>query len=262
MIAGSFIRIATVAAVCALLGACGSTGAISLTSADLAYASGGYSNRGTTPAYPNVDPRLYPDDTAATAPATIDDGPRLQCVPYAREHSGVNIHGDAYTWWDKAAGVYYRGTEPLLNSVMVMVGYAGRNRAHVAVVTRMVSPREIRINHANWLNDGKIYVNNPVVDVSDANDWSQVKVWNIRTGSWGTKIYTIKGFIGPGLADSTPTYASSGDFGTVVASWQDPIARTIAAGGNLAPASHTAPSSAPLSDDEAENLLNDAGVDQ
>ena len=49
---------------------------------------------------------------------------------------------------------------------MVMVGYAGKHRAHVAVVRRLVTPREIRVDHANWLNDGAIYVNDPVVDVS------------------------------------------------------------------------------------------------
>ena len=33
----------------------------------------------------------------------------LQCVPYARAHSAIKIYGDAYTWWDKAAGKYSRG---------------------------------------------------------------------------------------------------------------------------------------------------------
>jgi len=102
--------------------------------------------------------------------------------------------------------------------VMVMTGYAGRHRGHVAVVRRVVTPREIRIDHANWLNDGAIYVNDPVRDVSADNDWSQVKVWNIRSGSWGTKVYDVRGFIGPGAPDATP-----------VASADDPIARQIAA---------------------------------
>jgi hypothetical protein len=66
------------------------------------------------------------------------------------------------------------------------------------VVRRIVSPREIRIDHANWLNDGSIYVNNPVADVSAANDWSQVRVFNIQTGAWGGRIYPVKGFIGSG----------------------------------------------------------------
>ena len=81
----------------------------------------------------------------------------------------------------------------------------------------MITPREIRIDHANWLNDGAIYVNDPVLDVSPDNDWSQVKVWNIRSASWGTKVYAVRGFIGPGAPDSTP-----------MASADDPIARQIA----------------------------------
>ena len=34
--------------------------------------------------------------------------PPMQCVPYARKKSGVKIFGDAYTWWDKAAGRFER----------------------------------------------------------------------------------------------------------------------------------------------------------
>ena len=44
---------------------------------------------------------------------------------------------------------------------MVLNNYAGADRGHVAVVRRLVSPREIRVDHANWLDDGSIYVNDP-----------------------------------------------------------------------------------------------------
>src|SRR5580698_2051539 len=49
----------------------------------------------------------------------------LQCVPYARDHSGVKIFGDAYTWWDKAADKYQRSPTPQSGAVMVLSGYAG-----------------------------------------------------------------------------------------------------------------------------------------
>jgi hypothetical protein len=131
-----------------------------------------------------------------------NDGQKpLQCVPYAREHSGVNIFGDAYTWWDKADGKYLRGTLPEPGSVMVLNNYAGPERSHVAVVRQLVGPREIRVDHANWLDDGSIYVNDPVVDVSATNDWSAVKVWNIKTGAWGGNIYPVQGFILPNQPD-------------------------------------------------------------
>jgi surface antigen len=222
MTTGSVTRISALVCLCALLGGCGGMGVTELTSVDYGYARGH-----ATPATPE-EALPFPDQDAdvAPAPSTVE-GTGLQCVPYAREHSGIDIHGDAYTWWDKAAGLYVRGDTPLEGSVMVMVGYAGRHRAHVAIVRHIVSSRKILIDHANWLDDGAIYVNDPVEDVSADNDWSQIKVWNIRTGSWGTKTYNVRGFIGPGKPDGS----------AVVASYRaperdDPIARKIAATGD------------------------------
>jgi hypothetical protein len=73
----------------------------------------------------------------------------------------------------------------------------------VAVVRELVNAREIKVDHANWLDDGQIYLDDPVIDVSDDNSWSQVRVWNIRAGAWGGRIYPVQGFIGPG-PDSAP----------------------------------------------------------
>jgi hypothetical protein len=64
------------------------------------------------------------------------------------------------------------------------------------VVRGLISAREIRVDHANWLNDGSIYVNDPVMDVSADNDWSAVRVYNLKTGGWGSKVYPVQGFIG------------------------------------------------------------------
>jgi hypothetical protein len=122
---------------------------------------------------------------------------RMWCAPYAREHSQVKIFGDAHTWWDQAAGRFVRNPLPDEGAVMVLADYAGPERGHLAVVKKLVSAREIRVDHANWLNDGSIYVNNPVADVSAANDWSAIKVWNMKTGRWGERVYSVKGFIGP-----------------------------------------------------------------
>ena len=35
----------------------------------------------------------------------------------------------------------------------------------------------------------------PVLDVSADNDWSQVRVWNVSTNSFGSRVYPISGFI-------------------------------------------------------------------
>ena len=135
----------------------------------------------------------------------------IQCVPYAREHSGIKIFGDATTWWDKAEGKYPRGSLPQPGAIMVLHDYAGPDHGHVAVVRKVVGPREIRIDHANWFDDGSIYVNNPVEDVSSGNDWSAVRVYNLRTGGWGVKLFPVQGFIGGSDGDSAPDAKDGSD---------------------------------------------------
>jgi hypothetical protein len=138
-------------------------------------------------------PRLDPED----APRILRDRPPLQCVPFAREVSGVAIWGDAHTWWAQAEGRYARARTPEPGAVLVLHSYAGPNRGHVAVVTAVISAREIRIDQANWLNTGEVMVRVPVIDVSPANDWSEVRVWHIPTGAWGARRYPAHGFILP-----------------------------------------------------------------
>src|SRR5215216_1777654 len=118
-------------------------------------------------------PMPVPRELPQTATQNDSHKP-LQCVPYARANSGIKIFGDAYTWWDKAAGKYPRSTLPEPGAVMVLHNYAGPNHGHVAVVRQVMDGREIRVDHANWLNDGSIYENDPVQDVSRDNDWSVV----------------------------------------------------------------------------------------
>jgi surface antigen len=149
---------------------------------------------------PDRDFASFPDAAGPSTRGTRIETPRtaLQCVPYARARSGIQIFGDASTWWVQAAGRFQRGTTPRLGAVMVLTGYAGAGRGHLAVVSEMVSDRELRVDHANWLDDGAVYVGDPVVDVSPDNDWSEVRVWNARAQSWGVRTYLVQGFIGPG----------------------------------------------------------------
>ena len=128
-------------------------------------------------------------------PRVLRGGPKLQCVPYARDNSGVGIWGDAYTWWDQAAGRFERSSAPEQGSVMVMKSYGNSQRGHVAVVRKVVSDREIVVDHANWLNGGEISLDNPVMDVSDDNDWSEVRVWYAPGGHYGGRVYKVQGFI-------------------------------------------------------------------
>jgi surface antigen len=156
----------------------------------------------------NYDENPMPHEYGRTVTKDTNNKP-LQCVPYARAHSNVKLYGDAYTWWDKAEGKYPREAAPELGAVMVLNNYAGPDRAHVAVVSKLVSAREIRVDHANWLDDGSIYVNDPVEDVSEANDWSLVRVFNLKTDAWGGKVYPVQGFIG-GKADGRPDLVAGG----------------------------------------------------
>lgn len=142
-------------------------------------------------------------ETAVAAPPRIVTPDRpLQCVPYARELSGISIRGNAWTWWNKAATRYERSARPELGSVLVF-RRTGRNPyGHLAVVTRIVGDREILVSHANWLNRGRIHIDTPVIDVSPGNDWSQVRVWYTPGNFMGRSVYPTSGFIFPRIVQA------------------------------------------------------------
>lgn len=120
-----------------------------------------------------------------------------QCAPYARMVSGIDIHGNAGTWWGQAAGRYDRGAAPEVGSVMVLKPYAKMRIGHVAMVSQIVSSREIKVTHANWSRRGGVERDVRVVDVSPAGDWSEVKVWYASMRDVGTTSYPAFGFIYP-----------------------------------------------------------------
>ena len=94
----------------------------------------------------------------------------LQCVPYARETSGIEIFGNARTWWGQAAGRYARGATPQIGAVMAFKPTRAMPIGHVATVSQIVSDREVLISHSNWslINGrrGQIERNVRAVDVS------------------------------------------------------------------------------------------------
>jgi hypothetical protein len=131
------------------------------------------------------------------APFVLTDQPASECVPYARNLSGVQIWGDAVTWWAQADGRYARSGRPAEGSVLVLRGWNDDKRGHVAVVKAILSQRVIRVDHANWLHGGEVSINVPVIDVSAANDWSEVRIWHVPGGYWGGRTYLAQGFIHP-----------------------------------------------------------------
>jgi CHAP domain-containing protein len=122
------------------------------------------------------------------------------CVPYARSRSGIALAGDAWRWWEAAAGRYDRGPAPRPGSVLVLMRTSRLPQGHVAVVSRLVSARELRVDHANWGSGGgkgRVARDQPVRDVSPSNDWSLVRVWYPRAGDWGQTTWPAFGFVHP-----------------------------------------------------------------
>src|SRR3546814_6238048 len=66
---------------------------------------------------------------------------------------------------------------------------------HVAMVSKIVSDREVLLTHANWSRPGRVETDVRAVDVSPEGDWSAVKVWYGPIGDLGTSVYLTKGFI-------------------------------------------------------------------
>jgi surface antigen len=122
----------------------------------------------------------------------------LQCVPFARAASGIALKGNAANWWDAAAGVYDRGSRPEPGSVLNFRATGGMRLGHVAVVTNVLGAREIEIDHANWsafgFTKGNISRGMMVIDVSEANDWTQVRVELGHSQEFGSA-YPTYGFI-------------------------------------------------------------------
>ena len=122
-----------------------------------------------------------------------------QCAAFARVFSGIQIFGDAWTWWEKATGHYLKGDTPQAGAVLVFRPQGQMRLGHVAVVSQVLTDRIIQVTHANWSpidgGRGKIEQNVTVVDVSPTGDWTQVKVWYDPLRDLGTTTYSTYGFI-------------------------------------------------------------------
>lgn len=136
----------------------------------------------------------------AAAPASA----ALQCVPYARAQSGIDIRGNALTWWNQAAGRYNRGQEPRVGAVLAFRPTRAMPIGHVATVAEVVDARTIYLNHANWSGPGRIETRALAVDVSENGDWSVVRVWFAPQHSLGLRTNPTFGFIYNEAPDAAP----------------------------------------------------------
>lgn len=131
-----------------------------------------------------------------------------QCVTYAREVTGVEIRGNANTWWSQAEGKYQRGKAPKAGAILAFKSMRGMPAGHVAVVSQIINDREVLLDHANWSSRGRVEHGVRAIDVSPEGDWSQVRVWYAGIGDLGTRTNQTFGFIYPGTHPA-PVYAAA-----------------------------------------------------
>jgi hypothetical protein len=120
----------------------------------------------------------------------------LSCVPYARAVSGIELSGDAWEWWGEAEKKYPRSHSPEVGAVLVLAPHGSMSVGHLAVVTALRDARTIEVTQSNWL-PRRIEHDQPVEDVSAANDWTAVRVWYEPAGAMGSTVYPAYGFILP-----------------------------------------------------------------
>ena len=128
----------------------------------------------------------------------VGDSVALECAPFARERSGLQLYGAAADWWQQADGRYIRTRAPVVGSVLVFRRSSRLSNGHVAVVTRVLSERQILVTHANWVHH-RVSKDMPVTDVSPNNNWTMVRVWWPPSDRMGITEYPTYGFI---LSDS------------------------------------------------------------
>lgn len=141
---------------------------------------------------------------AAPRKPRVQAGPGWgDCVRTVRALSDFTIRGDAWTWWNNAAGMHERDDRPAVGSVLVFKRSARMGRGHVSLVSRVVDRRTIEVDHT-WIAGRGIKRGMQVVDVSPANDWSAVRVWHEPTDQLGQRVYPTYGFILPEGESSGP----------------------------------------------------------
>ncbi|WP_042696025.1 CHAP domain-containing protein [Azospirillum sp. B506] len=136
--------------------------------------------------------------TVSTAAAQDGD-----CVRTVRSISDFTIRGDAWTWWDHAAGQYDREHRPAVGSVLVFKRTGHMRRGHVSLVSAVIDRRTIEVDHS-WLDGDGLRRGMRVVDVSRNNDWSSVRVWHEPTDQLGLRVYAAYGFIMPDGESDAP----------------------------------------------------------
>lgn len=119
----------------------------------------------------------------------------VQCAPYAREHSAVNLRGAAASWWGEAQGQYNRTSSPcggcagvsIYRQAAIGPCFCGQTGAKFPPCA----------GGSRKLGAGEVTHRAPVVDVSPNNNWTRVRVWWSPIHAMGKTVYPVYGFIEP-----------------------------------------------------------------
>jgi len=179
-------------------------------------ASGDLSTASRRAAYQRQHGAIHVSYAGRGRGARVSHWSGISCVPFARAETGIDVAGNAWEWWDNAAGTYARGHLPEPGSVLSFTANGRMRLGHVAVVKQVINSREIEIDHANWAGArGGVARNVAVVDVSENNDWTAVRVGLGGSGEFGS-VYPTNGFI-----------YDRPDTGTMLAAASDPAPRPV-----------------------------------
>jgi len=118
-----------------------------------------------------------------------------QCAPYAREVSGIALHGAAAGWWGEAEGRYERGATPKEGALLAFRATHSMRSGHVATVAKVMDDRHVLLNHANWSRPGMIERSAMAEDISPNGDWTQVRVYYAPIHGLGLRASPAFGFI-------------------------------------------------------------------
>ncbi len=204
----------TALAFCVLFGAVGAASAAGATQPQQDRASQAAAPAREVAAHDGSRETGQPARSAATSRrrSSARAGGGISCVPYARQVTGMAISGDGWQWWRNASGLYARGQQPEPGAILAFRSSGRMSRGHVAVVRRVLGPRHLLIDHANWagpgIRRGSVMHNVSVVDVSENNDWTAVRVQSGHNSSVFGRVYPTYGFIYNRPEDGGTAFAS------------------------------------------------------
>jgi hypothetical protein len=133
---------------------------------------------------------------------SIEPSSAANCALYVRGETGVALYGPAGGWWGQAEARYARGHLPAVGAILVFKKTRHMPSGHVALVTKLVGPHEILVDHANWRHGG-VSRNMSVIDTSPNRDWTSVAVMEPRAGKQGRDNPAF-GFIYPSVPPADP----------------------------------------------------------